>query len=245
MVAIMDKKRKILSDHRKRGKILIPPFVDALKPIKEVSWVKTIMPEILWIGLIQFQHGHRDGIKLITSMARMARSIHLCDNEIFAATSNYFDLSEVEWSEFREKMAASGDLFYIQESLESLISLYPECPLTPVFSSYPIIESNKALSKMKETVFSLYDRFERDAMMVQATAVWLAFDSGTLKVNEGLALSHFPEIEHYPDTDISRKIGSSIRSTINMILGDIEITSWPNYFWNRGLSISPCEFNNG
>jgi hypothetical protein len=82
-------------------------------------------------------------------------------------------------------------------------------------------------------------------MLVQATATWLAFDSGKLKVKEGLALASFPEIEKYPETELSQKVGSGVRSTLNMLFGSAELCNsaeWPDYFWNRGLEVSKCEF---
>lgn len=83
-------------------------------------------------------------------------------------------------------------------------------------------------------------------MMVQANVVWLAFDAGILKVQEGIPLAEFPEIEYYPNTELSRKIGSCIRAMLNGFFGPNEssFTSgyWPAYFWNRGLVIEECEF---
>ena len=86
-------------------------------------------------------------------------------------------------------------------------------------------------------------------MMIQATAIWLGFDAGKLKVSEGLALAEFPEIERYPDTELSRRVGSGVRASLNMLIGAGQRQSigesWPSYFWNRGLTIDGCEFADG
>ena len=82
-------------------------------------------------------------------------------------------------------------------------------------------------------------------MMVQATAIWLAFDSGALKVFKGLALANFPEIEKYPNTELSEKVAASIRSSIYMFFSEPHYrasSNWPKYFWNRGLDIDGCYF---
>lgn len=86
-------------------------------------------------------------------------------------------------------------------------------------------------------------------MMVQATATWLAFDADVLKVAAGLALANFPEIDQYPDTEVSRRVAASIRSTLNVLFGS-EIhfggsSDWPHQFWNRGLALETCEFTHG
>lgn len=244
----MVKRRQVLADHKRRGKTLVPPFTHMLRPLQEVSWVNTIIPEVAWIGLIHDQHGHRRGVELITSFARTARSVRSGGSrQVFAAASSYSEVSDPEWAGLRETMAATGDLFQIQESLEPLIALYPECPLGPVFATPPATAPEKALRRMTSLVSSLFQRVDRDPMMVQATVIWLAFDAGVLKVQQGLSLAQFPEIEHYPDTEISKKVGGAIRSSLNMFFGQEQIYShlspWPQYFWNRGLALTPCELS--
>lgn len=244
----MVKRRQILTDHKKRGKTLVPPFTHMLGPLQEVSWVNTIIPEVSWIGLIQYQHGYRRGVELITSLARTVRSVRSDGSRhIFAAASSYAEVSGPEWVQLRETMAATGDLFQIRESLEPLITLYPECPLGPVFAAPPVTPHENALHRMTSLVSSLFRRADRDPMMVQATVIWLALDAGVLKVQKGLSLEKFPEIERYPDTEISRKVGGVIRASVNMFFGQEQLYShaspWPRYFWNRGLALTPCELS--
>jgi hypothetical protein len=50
-------REKILQDHKRHGKAFIPPFQHMLGPLSEISWVKTMMPELLWIALIHDYHG--------------------------------------------------------------------------------------------------------------------------------------------------------------------------------------------
>lgn len=242
-------RREILADHKRRGTILVPPFTHMLGVLQEVSWVKTIIPEVCWIGLIQYDYGHQRGVELITSFTRTMRQVRSSSSrEIFAATSSYSEIAGAEWAELRERMSATGDLPKLQQSLEPLIALYPQCPLGPVFAVPPTVAPENALERMRNLVASLFHRADRDPMMVQATAIWLAFDSGVLKVQRGLSLAQFPEIEHYPDTEISKRVGGAIRATLNGFFGQEQLysraSSWPPYFWNRGLTLSPCELSN-
>jgi hypothetical protein len=109
--------------------------------------------------------------------------------------------------------------------------------------------SDKHLETISFSISELYDRESVTATMTQATAIWLAFDAGVLKVNKGLALAEFPKIEEYPNTNISRKIAASIRAALNgffAVSGPMASgTEWPTEFWNRGLEISCCELDNG
>jgi hypothetical protein len=125
------------------------------------------------------------------------------------------------------------------------VALYPDCPLKVLFSSGAGGQSDQHERVVRQVVQSLYARAEYGPMMVQATAIWLAFDAGILHVNPDVALAQFPEIEAYPDTEISRRVGASIRASLNLFFGSEQMTSgeWPRYFWNRGLEISRCEFS--
>jgi hypothetical protein len=245
----MAKRPKILADHKKRGQTLVPPFTENFGPIQEVSWIKTIMPELLWIALIQYQHGHKRGVELITSLTRIARLIiPSTDLQTFAFASSYSVFSDSKGKRLRESLARTGELPLIQKSLAPLIAWYPNCPHCGLFSEPIATTSPEGLQSIKSALSSLYHRSDRDPMMVQATAVWLMFDADALKVSKGLALAKFPQIEQYPETLLSQKIGSSIRATLNAFFGSENSYSpdyvWPDNFWNHGLEVEPCEFNN-
>jgi hypothetical protein len=240
-------KKKVLQDHKQLGKTLIPPFTHLLGPLHEVSWVKTILPELLWIALIQDRYGHHRGVELITATARAARQVaSLAEPSIFGAISSFDMLTHAQQKEVRSMLAISGDLFQIQQALLPLIALYPRCPISCLFSTEASEAHKDHLRYLKTLVSGLYDRGSRDTVMVQASFVWLAFDSGKLKVFSGLALVKFPEIERYPDTELSQKIASGVRSTLHLFFegNSYPVSSdWPRYFWNHGLEIDPCYFS--
>jgi len=219
-----------------------------LGPLSEVSWVKTMMPELLWIALIQDYHGLHEGVALITRFTRMARKCSSSERKnIFATISGLGELTKEEMSCLQGELAALGDLFEIQKALFPLITLYPECPLGLLYSTKPSSsgEEKQHLERLKNVVGGMYNKISRETMMVQATATWLAFDSGFLKVFEGLALAKFPEIEKYPHTELSEKVAASIRSSIYMFFAEPhypESTTWPKYFWNHGIEVDKCYF---
>jgi hypothetical protein len=244
----MKNRRMILSDHKRQGKILVPPFTHMLGPLHEISWIKTILPELLWVALIHNVHGDRRAVEIITVFSRLVRTIKPSSaSKWFAATSQYASLSRVDYAQLRLELQRQQMLTAILAPLEPLISWYPECPLALLFPKPPRRSSQRdTLAPLKEVISSLYGRSERGPMMIQATAIWLAFDAGILKVTSDLSLARFPEIEHYPDTEISQKIGASIRNGLNMFFGSqihYSDAAWPGYFWNRGLAIEPCELN--
>lgn len=241
-------KKKILQDHKRQGKTFIPPFIDMFAPLHEVSWVKTILPELIWIALIQDYYGHREGVKLITLMSKTARQCFISEEKrIFGTISSFTELSNDQKDDICNRLAISGDLFHIQKALISLISFYPKCPLSFLFLREPpnTDQSSENLGRIKSMVAKLYDRADKEIIMVQSSLIWLAFDSGVLKVRKGLALANFHEIEKYPITEMSKKVAASIRSTINFFFGQSHFkksSEWPRYFWNRGFEIDNCYF---
>lgn len=238
----------VLQDHKKIGRVLVPPFTHMLGPLHEISWIKTILPELLWISLIHKAHGDRRGVEIIT---RLTRSIRENNKELphkwLAPASSYSSISSENCEELKGRLSDAKMLVPLCEALTPLVSWYPECPLAPIIASGKAHRSKKALSALKATVSDLYARSERSTMMAQATAVWLAFDADILKVSPDISLANFPEIENYPHSELSKEIGAGIRSTLNAFFGSAfqyqNDSVWPNYFWNRGLAIDPCEID--
>ncbi len=217
------KKQKILQDHKRKGKTFIPPLMHGIGPFKETIWAKTALPELLWIALIQDYYGYREGVELITSLSQIA---HKCapsvKKRVFATINSLGTLTADEQSCIQSNLADSGELLKIQKALLPLIACYPECPLRFLFQDKPDLSGKRVryLKQLKFLVRRMYDKVSIDSVMVQATAIGLAFDSGVLKVFEGLALASFPEIEKYPLTDLSKKVAASIRATMHMFFNE-------------------------
>ena len=55
-------KSPVLGDHRRVGKRFLPPFVAMLGRLNPVKWIDALLPEVLWLGMLNNDHGHRRGI---------------------------------------------------------------------------------------------------------------------------------------------------------------------------------------
>lgn len=246
-------RRRILVDHVRKGKILIPPFVHRIGGLQEISWVQTLIPELTWIGLLHDRYGDKHAVELITAISRAARSTLTTDEKssntrlpVFVSASDFRQLPTQAWVGIRKKLETGNHLSSLREGLSPLAANYPTFPLGGLWESEVLSNLEGDLQSVKETLVNLLHKADRKAMMVQATAIWLWFDSGKLKIAEGLTLTHFPEIENYPETELSKKVGSSIRASLNTLFGmdsSYDTTSsWPIEFWDRGLVLEPCEF---
>ena len=215
-----------------------------LGPFHAVKWEAPILPELIWLGLLNEHHGMAKGAQLALSLAKAA--VAAKDHTWFAPASAYLALAADQRNEVLGSLRQSNELGPIKIGLTPLLSLYPECPLNFLFEDgLPRVEDHQ-LEKFKIFLAKLFDRREKPATFIQANAVYIAFVTGLLKVNEGSLLAKFPAIEKFPDTEESQRIASGIRAMINGFFGGEtydKSSTWPRYFWNRGLELEPCNLD--
>jgi len=241
----MSIRKPILADHRRAKSRLITPFNDAFGPLREVSWVNTIIPELLWIALVQERFGLRRGIEIITAFTRDVRASQADRAGTVWAAAGKFDA--LPRDQLLILLESKGRMYAIdlRAALLPLAAWYPAHPLNSIFEFPEPTSSRAEFNSMKAIISSLFDRSSKVATMTQATAIWLAFDAGRLKVAPHLALAQFPKIQDYPETELSQRIAALIRAALNGFFGETGFmasgSTWPTMFWNQGLKIEPCE----
>ncbi len=86
----MGRRKPILADHKNVKSKLVAPFNEAFAPMREVSWINTIIPELLWIALIQEKYGPQRGVEIIAAFTRDVRASEPSRQEvIWAAAGKY------------------------------------------------------------------------------------------------------------------------------------------------------------
>ena len=241
----ISKQEPILTDHKMVRSKLVTPFNDAFGAMREVSWINTMIPQLLWIALVQEKYGLQRGVEITTCFTRDVRASELGRQEvIWAAAGKYASIPTAELQAIVQEKGSA----YAEELCAALLPLaswYPAHPLNALFPDNAPSAHLEGLAHLKAIVASLFDRSARDSMLVQATAVGIAFDTDRLIVAPHLALADFPKIEEYPKTEQSQEVAASIRATLNLMFGDTKWMAserdWPIAFWNRGLEIEPCE----
>jgi len=235
----------VLSDHQKVGRKFVPPLMQ-LGPFKDANWIGSILPELLWLGLLNDHFGIKKGAALALSLARAAEQARKPERKMwFALTSAYLELNDDQKKQVVMSLKLSLEWELLIEALSPLASLYPRFPLGFLFEgAFLSIKNDKAeLEKFKTMLSKLFDKYDKPATFVEATAVYIALITEKLFVFEGLTLARFPEVEKFPDTDDSKLVAASIRSTVNGLWGSEAGDSyWPGYFWNRGLELEPCDY---
>lgn len=254
-------KSGVLKDHKKVGKTYIPPYVYLLGEGRDIQWRQRIIPEYLWLCLLNFRLGWAAGADLSLSLARLAsRALGIepeefekqfgnAPKQFFGLTTAYGSLDEIEKQRTIELLTKDGKLDALRQSLSSLISLYPECPLNFIYDTPPDV-SEDDLPVVQELVRVMFDETVTLTVSALTSAVYIAFCTNKLRVIVGddrssqtdPELKNFREIEKYPTTETSKRVAQSVRLTASMLAHpDEELsTIWCEYFWNRGLEIGKC-----
>jgi hypothetical protein len=155
--------------------------------MKEVSWINSMIPELLWIAFLQEKCGPRRGVEIVTAFTRDVRASDPSRKEAIWAAARKF--ASIPGGELQAIVQAKG-ADYADELLAALTPLaswYPAHPLNALFSSDVPSACLEELAHNKKLVAGLFDRSARGSMFVQATAIWIAFDTGKLKVASGMA----------------------------------------------------------
>lgn len=224
----------VLGDHRRTKSRLIAPFNDMFGPIRDVSWVNTMIPELLWIALIQDVFGSRRGVEIITAFTRDVRASSVDRSTVIWAAAGKFDAISGEVLRAIVTGSTRNYAEELRDALRPLAAWYPSHPLNVLPAGEALDASTADLSYLKRMVAMLFDRSCKAAIMTQATAMWLGFDADRLKVAPDLSLAQFPRIEEYPDTELSLRIAASIRASLNTLFSDTSMmaseSGWPAVF---------------
>jgi hypothetical protein len=234
---------RALSDHKQVGKRFIPPMIEATGGVEGVSWIEQLLPELLWLGLLNETHV-TEGPSLAVSLIKAAKeATGESPRDWFATTSSYLRLTQEQKQAVVTSLTETEDLDRIRAALAVLVAFYPECPLAFLFDSQSPEKHGIYIEDFKRILVSLMDRWDRPATLTQASMVYLGFVSDMLKVQEGMALANFPEVWNYPISEESMRVAASVRGTVSVMFGmefGSKASPWSTYFWNRGFELQPC-----
>ncbi|MFA4900009.1 MAG: hypothetical protein WC563_10820 [Brevundimonas sp.] len=242
---MMPPRKRVLADHKRVRSKLVTPFNEMFGPLGEVSWVNTMIPELLWIALLQEVFGPHKCVELLTAFTRDLRSTSPERADVVWAGAGQF--STIPPEELCDLITRKAEEYGndIKTALRPLAAHYPSHPLNNIYSPEEAKPEARDIKYLTDVLAGMHDRASWEATMTQAHALWLAFDAKRLMVSPELSLAQFPKIDQYPNTEISRRIAASIRATMNQCFGRDGLmasqTSWPVEFWNCGMTLSPCE----
>lgn len=240
------KKHVVLDGHKRVGKKFLAPFRQLPGRWNEVSWVNRILPELIWMGVLNDNFGMPRGIQLAVELARSANDIYTEQKSLnFAITSSYSLLNEEKKALLVEKLAAKGIFSSLTNAMIGFLNLYPESPLSFLRIS---VDNNveRFVDSMKVTLERYFFRSEQPAMVLQANVVYVAGICGELVYTNNVKPPDLNALITNFDSEEGRRAAAQVRALVTGFVGmllDEEKIDWPRYFWNRGLEIDKCMLN--
>lgn len=246
----MKNKSRVLGDHKQRKKKLVPPLIDAMgEKHNPYSWVRDLMPELIWLCLLHEILGLKRGVECVVRIAEISKEIF---NEecipLLSNISSYLELND----EYKEKLVTcldqSGHLSDLKIGLKPLLSVFPSCPLSFL---YPDCEKTEEVPEILSNMLpKLYERHSKEATFVNASAVCMGFVQGKLVIAmKNSPLSQINEVINYPDTEESKLVASSLRAMMGAMLNvpseDIHPKNeWKEEFWRKLSNSGSCFLEN-
>jgi hypothetical protein len=233
-------KSRILIDHKKIGKTLVPPMRQYLGEQGMVSWEDRILPELIWLAVIIEKLGVKRGVEIGAKIAKFANGI--LSNEYFAFISSFDLLSDEQKKNLVQLLKDDNCFDEVHESLSPLLQMYPECPLKffDKQQQYPV--QAQTINGFKNTISKYYNRRAQPAMIIQANVVYFAGICGKLHYFSDVQVPNLESIINDFESEKSKHACASVRASVNGFYGMIDeklSDRWPRYFWNPGVQIEP------
>ena len=71
-------------------------MLGGLNPVK---WIDDLLPEMLWLGMLNNDHGHRRGVQLAEALATAADRAMAPHTKVFAVASEYSSIASDRWAD--------------------------------------------------------------------------------------------------------------------------------------------------
>lgn len=237
----------ILQGHVLQGNKFIPKLLTLGTPFHNVSYINVMIPELIWLALINERLGIKRGADFIGIVSTTLGEMRSRNDSWFPAATCFGLLNDEAKNSVIKALDTNEISNAISNALAPFVSLYPQFPGRFLVNTKQTEDYSKFLSEYKQLLFQLYDTESSATVFMCANATYASFCLDQLRVDSSTALSRFPEIENYPATEISKTIASSCRSlTLEMIGTHIvnkQLTNWSFYFWNHGLEIESIDWS--
>lgn len=237
----MAKKESILAGHKKVGKKLIPPMKQ-LPQMRSLSYVDDMLPELLWLGLINDRIGAASGTRFFKEFLGATEPVRSqMKGTNLALASSYGVLDAAARGLLIQELTSRDLLGSLTDYLQPLLVLYPLFPLG-FLGSPGTPRSNRELVDELETCVSRHaDKHETPGIVLSGDVLLSRLVTRTIKFADTIKLPDFEAIFTAPESEEAQRAAAFMRSNALAELGMNAPNPWPEYFWRRSYELSPCE----
>ena len=242
----MNKKAKkgVLSDHQRKGKLLIPPMMQ-LPNLVETSFVDTKIPELIWISGLFNWTDDRSAVKsVIEFQLACQRATNSEQIPSLSFLSNFDRLSADQKNAILSDSECVQWFELLRKALWHQHALLERYPLAFIFQDRQDFDRDEAVIRLKEDVQDLFDRRSHHATKVQTTAVVGMMAAGKLILNSSINFPDPNRVFDAPDSPEARMVASFVRASLNagnnMDTDAIVAARWVDDFWKQAFKLEGC-----
>lgn len=242
----MTSKKTVLDGHKRKGSKFIPPMMQVPTELKEISYVNQILPEIIWMGLVNDRVGYKKGIDLSTKLAEIAFGLKSTENHVnFSLVSNFNLLSNVAKKRLVEILERNSTLSGYHYYLSPLIELYKDFPLSFLGKNKKPQPRSELIDILKKCIDRHFDKHQTPSLVIQANVVHLRSITGGLHFAKHIEEPDLNALIESPQSDKARRAGAFVRihaMSELMPMGEDRLDDWSCSFWNQSYQLDSCDF---
>jgi hypothetical protein len=237
------RKKQILAGHQRIGKRFVPPMMQIPMRV-DTSYVNDMLPELIWIGLINERVGYVRGARTIEKVFLVVDALKEDGQEgNYALMSSFNKLTENQKVAITDALRKEGVLEVIQNSIAPLILLYDDCPLKFVGPPASAYSQEELMSIIKRCVGRVIDRYDTPGIVLYGAMLIARLATKTIKLPADMDLPDFNAVIDSPGSEEANRAAGFIRSSGLAEFGMLKVgNAWAMHFWNRNFELSSCEF---
>lgn len=238
----MSEPKQLLEGHKRVGKRFIPPMKQIDK-LTEFSYVDDLLPQLIWLGLINDMIGFIKG-------ARLFEKIVLITHEVLAKSANcnlalldaYRLLDEGQKVAVVNALEHEGVLGKLRNCLAPLIILYENCPINFIGNPEEVLDEKVMVQRMRDCVGNHLDKYKPPGIVLHGNMLLSRLVTKTISFPASMDMPDFNSVIDAPDSQEAKRAAGFMRANAMAEVAMLNIDcSWSEYFWNRGAELSPCE----
>lgn len=236
----MSEPKQLLPGHKRVGKRFIPPMKQIPK-MMEFSYVDDLLPQLIWLGLINDKVGFIKGARLFEQIALitydvLAKSAH-CN---LALLDTFRLLDEGQKAAIVNALEHERVLVKLRICLAPLLILYDNCPINFIGIPEEVVDEQMLIQSMRDCVGNHLDKYKTPGIVLHGSMLLARLVTGTISLP--MDIPDFNSVVSAPDSQEAKSAAGFMRANAMAEVAMLKIDrSWSEYFWNRGAELSPCE----
>lgn len=219
----------------------MPPMMQ-MKNLQQISYVRNMLPELIWIGLINSEIDYIPAARLLETVTD-AFKVPQKDETPFnhAIASCYSRLEESQKQDALTALDRTGLLREIRELISPITVLFDASPLH-FFGAPEKPKSKDVLTKqLSSCVGACIDKFETPGIMLHGAMLLARLKAGTIFFPKDMNLPDFDSVIRSPGSEEASRAAGFLRANAIGEFGMLDLAEdWPREFWNKSFGLEKC-----